>query len=90
VPLPKSLVNKHLEDLLRRSKIELAMRGIAREQIDEQEKKMLEELEPEAKRQVEVYLILATIAKKENIPLDDRMSSNVIEFLFKEGDWKIS
>jgi FKBP-type peptidyl-prolyl cis-trans isomerase (trigger factor) len=88
--LPQSMVEKQLQDLLRRAKVELAMRGVTKEQVQEQEKKLLEELEPQAKKQVEVYLILATIAKKENIPLEDHMPGQVMELLFKEADWQVS
>lgn len=88
--LPQSMVNKQLQDLLRRAKVELAMRGLSKEQVDEQETKLREELDLEAKNQVKMYLILATIAKKENIPLDDHMPQHVVEFLFKEADWQIT
>jgi len=45
-------------------------------------------LEPEAKRQVRDYLVLAHIAKKENIEINDQMPQSVIEFLFREADWQ--
>ena len=45
-------------------------------------------MRPEAKRQVKVYLVLSEIAKKENIPLDDHMPHQVMEFLLREADWK--
>ncbi|MDD5730902.1 MAG: trigger factor [Candidatus Omnitrophica bacterium] len=89
-PLPNPLVEKQLQDLLRRAKIELAMKGFPKDKIEEQEKTMIAELEPEAKKQVKTYLILSTIAKKENITQDDHMPAHVMEFLFKEGDWNIT
>ena len=49
---------------------------------------MLKEIEPNARRQVKVYLILAEVAKKENIPLDDHMPAKAIELLLKEADWQ--
>lgn len=88
--LPESLVKRQLEDLVRQAKLDLALKGLAREKIEEQEKTLSVELEPEAKRQVKVYLVLSEIAKKENIPLDDQMSRRVMEFLLKEADWKES
>jgi len=87
--LPQSLVKRQLEDMLRQAKLDLALKGIPREKIEEQEKKMREELEPEARNQVKVYLILSSIAKKENIPLDEHMPRKVMEFLLKEADWNI-
>ncbi|MFA5092654.1 MAG: trigger factor [Candidatus Omnitrophota bacterium] len=86
--VPQSLVERQTQDMLRQSKIDLAMKGIPREKIDEQEKLLLEGIEPEAKKQVKVYLVLSQIAKKENIAIDDHMPRKVIEFLLKEADWQ--
>ncbi len=88
--LPQSLVNRQVQDMLRHAKVDLAMKGIPREKIDEQEQELLKNLEPEAKSQVKVYLVLAEIAKKENIPMDDRMPSKVMEFLLREANWQES
>src|SRR3989338_3936842 len=85
---PQSLVSRQLQDMLRQAKLDLALKGIPREKIDEQEKELTKNLEPEAKRQVQVYLILAEIAKKENIAIDDHMPHHVMEFLLKSADWK--
>lgn len=88
--IPQALVNRQLQDLVKQAKVDLALRGNPREKIDEQEKALLTELEPEAKRQVKIYLILSAIAKKENIPLDDYMPRRVMEFLLKEADWQLT
>lgn len=88
--VPQSLVKRQLQDLVRQTKVDLALKGMPRDKIDEQEKMLAEKLEPEAKKQVKVYLVLAEIAKKENIPLDDNMPRRVIEFLLKEADWSES
>jgi FKBP-type peptidyl-prolyl cis-trans isomerase (trigger factor) len=88
--LPDSLVKKQHEDLLRQTKIDLAIKGVPKEKIEEQEKKIAQDLEPEAKKQVKIYMILAAIAKKENITVDDHMPQKVMELLFREADWKIS
>jgi len=88
--LPQSLVKRQLQDMLRQAKVDLAMKGITREKIDAEEKALLNELEPEARKQVKIYLVLAAIAKKENIALDDHMPRKVMEFLLKEADWEIS
>lgn len=86
--LPQSLVNRQLEDLVKQAKIDLALKGMPREEIDSREKTLFSELEPEAKRQIKVYLVLSEIAKKENISLDDQMSHRVMEFLLREADWQ--
>ncbi len=88
--VPEVLVNRQLQDLVKQAKVDLALRGNPREKIDEQEKALLTELEPEAKKQVKIYLILSAIAKKENIPLDDHMPRKVMELLLKEAEWKLT
>lgn len=88
--LPQSLINRQLRELVRQAKVDLALKGVAREKIEEDEKSIAKELEPEARRQVKLYLVLAEIAKKENIPLDEQMTSRAMEFLLKEADWEVS
>ena len=66
----------------------LALKGIAREKIEEQEQALSDSLKAQAERQVRVYLVLAALAKKENIPLDDHMPQRAMEFLLREADWK--
>jgi FKBP-type peptidyl-prolyl cis-trans isomerase (trigger factor) len=87
--LPQSLVDKQLQDLLRQAKMDLAMKGFAKDKISEQEKAMAEKLTPEARKQVEVYLLLAAVAKRENIALDEHMPQRVMELLFREADWQV-
>jgi FKBP-type peptidyl-prolyl cis-trans isomerase (trigger factor) len=86
--LPQSLVNRQLEDLVRHAKMDMALYGIPKEKIAEQENELRKELEPQAKNQVKVYLILSAIAKKENMVLDEQMPHKVMEFLFKEASWE--
>jgi len=88
--LPQSMVNRQLQDLVRQAKLDLALKGFTREKIEEQERTITGQLEPEARSQVKVYLVLTAIAKKENIPIDDHMPRKVMEFLLKEADWKES
>ena len=85
--VPQTLINRQLEDLVRQAKLDLALKGLAREEIEEQEKTLSKELEPQAEKQVKVYLVMAEIAKKENITLDDHMPRRVMEFLLKEAKW---
>jgi FKBP-type peptidyl-prolyl cis-trans isomerase (trigger factor) len=86
--LPAGLVERQTQDMLRQTKIDLAMKGLPRDKIDEQEKLLLEGIQPEAKKQVKVYLILSQIAKKENIAVDDHMPRKVMEFLLREANWQ--
>ncbi|MCX5669494.1 MAG: trigger factor [Candidatus Omnitrophica bacterium] len=87
--LPGALVERQTLDMLRQTKIDLAMKGLPRDKIDEQEKLLLEGIQPEAAKQVKVYLILSQIAKKENIVIDDHMPAKVMEFLLREANWQL-
>ncbi len=86
--IPPSMVERQLQELIKQAKLDLALKGVPREKIDEQEKEFSKELHPQAKKQVKVYLMLAEIAKKEFIPLDNNMTHKVMEFLLKEANWK--
>jgi trigger factor len=86
--VPQSMVRRQLQELVRQAKVDLALKGAPREKIDEEEKKLTQELGPEAEKQVKVYLVLSEIAKKEKITIDDHMPRRVMEFLLKEADWK--
>lgn len=86
--LPPSLIDRQLKELVRQAKLELTLRGQPREEIEKQEKLLSERLESEAKRQVKVYLVFLAIARKENIPQDDHMSGQVMEFLLREANWQ--
>lgn len=85
--IPDVLVNRQLSEMMRQAKIDMAIKGISADKAHEQEKLLLEELSPVAKKQVKVYLVLSRIAKLENIPQDDNMAQKVIELLFKLADW---
>ncbi len=87
--VPQSLIDRQVQDMLRRAKVDLAMKGVPREKIDEQETDMVKALKPEAEKQVKIYLVLAEIAKQEKIPLDDHMPRMVMEFLLREADWNV-
>ena len=88
--LPQSMVNRQLQDLVRQAKLDLVLKGFTREKIEEQEKTLTGQLEPEARSQVKVYLVLTTIAKRENIPIDDHMPRKTMEFLLREANWQES
>ena len=75
--------------MLRQAKVDLALKGMPRDKIEEQDKKMREELAPESEKQVRVYLVLSAIAKKENVTQDEHMPRRVMEFLMREANWNI-
>ena len=87
---PQSLMKRQLEDMVRQAKVDLALKGMPRDKIEEQDKTMRQELEPEANNQVRVYLVLSAIAKKENITQDEHMPRRVMEFLLREANWNVA
>jgi len=89
IKLPQSLLDKQLNDMLRQAKLDLALKGVNRQLIQEQEKALAEKLAPQAKTQVKVYLVLSEIAKKEGITIDEQMSQKVMELLLKNADWQM-
>lgn len=86
--IPQSMIERQLDELVKSAKIDLALKGMPREKIEEQEKPLRQELMPQAKKQVKVYLILAEIAKKESLPQDEHLPRHCMEFLLKEADWQ--
>ena len=85
---PQVLIGRQLQDLIRQAKVDLAMKGMPRDKIEAQNDTLTKEFTPQAEKQVRVYLVLAEVAKKENISLDDHMPRKVIEFLMREAVWK--
>ncbi|MCX5697387.1 MAG: trigger factor [Candidatus Omnitrophica bacterium] len=86
--VPKAIVDRQLEDMVRQAKVDLALKGVPRESIDKETKSISEKLLPNAERQVRVFLVLAEIAKKENIARDEHMPRKVMELLLKEASWQ--
>ncbi|MFA4842526.1 MAG: trigger factor [Candidatus Omnitrophota bacterium] len=86
--IPPLLIRRQLEDLVRQSKLDLALRGVPKEKIDQQGKELNTGLEPQAKSQVKVYMILSEIAKREKIAADEHLPRRVIEFLLRQGRWE--
>ncbi|MDD4941817.1 MAG: trigger factor [Candidatus Omnitrophica bacterium] len=89
VKLPQSLVSKQLEEMLRQTKIDLALKGVPKEKIVEEEEALRKELEPQARRQVLVYLVLSSIARTEGIAIDDQMTHKVMELLYANAKWDV-
>ena len=89
VKLPQALVSKQVEEMLRQAKIDLALKGVPKEKIIEEEAGLRKEIEPQARQQVLVYLVLSAIARKENIPVDDHMTHKVMDFFYSNAAWEI-
>jgi len=85
--IPQSMVSRQLDDLVKQAKLDMALRGMPRQQIDGQEAEMKKHFQPQAQEQVKVYLVLAEVAKKESIAIDEHMPRRVMEFLLKEAEW---
>ena len=86
--IPPSLINQQLERLTRQAQVDLALRGMKKEDIEKQDPALRESLKPESEKQVRIFLVLEEVARRENIALDDKMTKEVIEFLLRQADWK--
>jgi len=86
--IPAGLVAQQLESLVRQAQIDLALRGMSKEEIQKQQSRLKEDLEPQAKRQVHIFLVLEEVARRENIARDEKMSQKVVEFLLRQSDWQ--
>ena len=86
--IPLSMIERQLENMVRQAKVDLAMKGVPREQIAEHEQALAAQMRPQAEKEVKVYLVLSEIAKKETIAIDDHMGHHVMEFLLREANWQ--
>ncbi|MCM8791908.1 MAG: hypothetical protein NC826_02000 [Candidatus Omnitrophica bacterium] len=87
--VPSSLVERKLQELLHQAKIELALKGLSKEEVEKKEEGLSQELKREAERLVRLNVIFSHIAKEENIPQQENIFQYVLEFLFREGDWQV-
>ena len=85
--VPASLVDKRLHELEHQAEHQMAEYGLPEDRIKERLKEFGPKFKTEAQEQVRVFLLLETIAKLENIKIDDHMINHVIELLFAEADW---
>jgi len=86
--MPASLLERQLKEMVAQAKMDLALRGVAQEEIEHHQDKLAEQLRPEAEQRVRVYLLLESIARKEGFALDEHMPSRTIEFLMREANWQ--
>ncbi len=87
--VPPSLVNQQLESLVRQAQVNLSLRGMDKEAVDKQTPELRKNLEPQAKTQVRIFLVLEEVARRENIAHNDKMAKEVIEFLLRQADWNL-
>lgn len=86
--IPNSLIERDLNEMLRQASLELALKGIPKEKIEEQQKQMREKFMPQAKKRVKAYLVLSAIAKKENIPQGEDLVNKTLGFLLSQASWQ--
>ncbi|MDD4909789.1 MAG: trigger factor [Candidatus Omnitrophica bacterium] len=87
--VPQSLLARRLDELASDAKMQLAMRGFTKEQIEGKDEDLKKELKANAETQVKIYLIFKSIAQKENITVDNQVTQKVMEFLLKAADWDV-
>ena len=86
--IPANLVNQQLETLVKQTQLDLALGGMGKEEIEKQEPVLRQNLKSRAERQVQIFLVLEEIARRENITRDEHMTQRVMEFLLREADWR--
>ncbi|MFC1657954.1 trigger factor [Candidatus Omnitrophota bacterium] len=86
--IPSSLINQHLERMLRQAQVELALRGMSKEEVEKQGAALRENFKSEAEKQVRIFLVLEEVARREKIALDDKMTKEAVEFLLRQADWQ--
>lgn len=88
--IPLSLINQQLEGLVNKAHVDLALRGMSKEEIEKQTPELRKNFESRAKSQVRIFLILEEVARRENITRNDKMAQRVIEFLLRQANWEES
>ena len=86
--IPASLVERRFQELEHQAEHQLANYGLPEDRIKQRVEELKPQFKKEAEEQVKVFLILETIAKLENIKIDDHMPNRVVEFLFAEAEWE--
>ncbi|MCD4780513.1 MAG: hypothetical protein K8S27_08210 [Candidatus Omnitrophica bacterium] len=87
--LPKSLVDKQMEQRLAEERNRLKSQQVPEEEIQKREEDIRKQLKEVVEKDVKVYLIFDKIAQLENIQLNekDNMVMKVMEFLLKQAQW---
>lgn len=82
VEVPETLISQEMEDLLHRFEHNLAYQGINLEQylayVNKNKEEILEEFRPQAEKRVKTDLVLAEIAKAENLEVAEEELDNKI------------
>ncbi|MEW5758579.1 MAG: trigger factor [Candidatus Omnitrophota bacterium] len=86
--VPKTLIDKRLNELVNQAKVRLAVQGFKEADVAKQEEEFKKRLKDQAEMDVKIYLILEEIAHKENIAHDKNIGLKVLEFLYKEAVWE--
>jgi len=89
--VPQSLVKRQLEHRVHDAKHRLEHQGMPKDEIKKREDEMRKEFGSVAERDVKLYLILDTIAKHENITIENEkesLAAKVMAMLLKEASWQ--
>jgi FKBP-type peptidyl-prolyl cis-trans isomerase (trigger factor) len=88
IEVPVNMINRQLESLVKQTQVDLALRGMSKQEIDKQAEQIKNNLRPEAEKQVRIFLVLEEVARRENIERDGKMTQRTIEFLLREANWQ--
>lgn len=86
--VPATLAAKRAHELEHEAHAQMVRYGLTQDRIKERLEEFKPKFKTEAEEQVKVFLVLETVAKLENIKIDDQMVNRVIEFIFAEAEWQ--
>ncbi len=84
--LPVDIVAEHSATLLKRQYVNLLMRGLPRQQVDEQMEQLRASSEEQAKRQFKVFFIIDKIAEKLGIETsEEEINGQIAQLAIQQG-----
>lgn len=84
--LPVDIVAEHSATLLKRQYVNLLMRGLPRQQVDEQMEQLRASSEEKAKQQFKVFFIIDKIAEKLGIEVsDEEINGQIAQLAIQQG-----
>ena len=83
--VPPSLVNKHLDELVKQTRNTMALRGVPKEDINSKEDILKERLKERAVKEIRTFFLLEKVAQNEGITLSEEDVNKEIEFRARES-----
>jgi FKBP-type peptidyl-prolyl cis-trans isomerase (trigger factor) len=85
--IPRAEVERHHKELIEREVYTLQQRGISEPDIEKYKKDIEEKLKPVSEDDVRLFYILETIARKENLKIDNNLGEMVLGLLLSQSHY---